>query len=171
MNMWEQLQALMAELLSLYQRVLALSRQKKDLLILAKPIDLEKVVKQEEVLLLRVSKIDVARKQVIQSLVSHYAVADEQLTLEKLIALAPNEAALHLKKIAQEFDAVLAELKSQNQLNTKLIRQALNLVNYNINLLAQSSVGPTYAPPGLGGPAQGQQDMGQINRRIFDHKV
>jgi len=170
MVMWEQLLALMAELLALHQQILDLGRRKKDVLVLAKPADLEKVVKQEELLLIKVGRLDAARKEVIKNLVSQYAVDDQPLKLGKLIKFAPDAMAAQLKKNSQDFETVLSLLKSQNELNTKLIQQALNLVNYNINLLAHSSVGPTYAPPGLGG-ASPAQDMGQVNRRIFDHKV
>jgi flagellar biosynthesis/type III secretory pathway chaperone len=173
MTMWEQLNDLMSELLSVYQEILALSRQKKDLLVRAKPADLEKVVKQEEVLVMKAGRIEVARKQVISNLVSTLVskqAVPEAFTLEELIALAPAEVAEQLKETGQDFALVLQDLQVQNELNTKLIQQALNLVNYNINLLANSSVGPTYSAPGYGKQPQ-EQLSGHYNRTIFDHKV
>lgn len=157
MTMWEQLHSLMSELYMVYQEILTLSRQKKSILVLAKPADLTKVVREEELLLFKAVKLDAARNQVLKKLVSALAVPNDNPTLQSLITLAPTEVAAKLRKTSQEFDVVLIELKNQNELNTKLIQQALHLVNYNINLLANSSVEPTYSAQGNGGkPTQGR---------------
>jgi flagellar biosynthesis/type III secretory pathway chaperone len=151
MQMWEQFYSLMSQLYQVYQQILTLSRQKKSILVSANPAELAKVVKEEEVLLFKAGKLDAARNQVFKELISTLVIPKDKLTLQDLIALAPVAVAAKLRKTSQDFDAVLAELKNQNELNTKLIQQALNLVNYNINLLTNNSVGLTYSAQGNGG--------------------
>lgn len=163
MTNWENLQRLMSELLLTYQGILNLSKQKRDLLVAGKPSDLGKVVKQEEILIVRAGKIDMARQQVIQMIVNEGAIDSSPLTLSALSVFAPDDVAEKLRGISQEFEHVLAELKEQNALNTQLLNQALKLVNYNINLLTQNAVGPTYSSYG----SNGQSVQG---RTIFDRK-
>lgn len=147
MTNWENLQRIMSELFRIYQEILALSKQKQDLLVAGKPQDLEKVVKQEELLIVRAGKIDAARQQVIQMIVREWGQDDAPI-LSVLIDFAPTPMAERLKDMGQEFDRLLAALKEQNLLNTRLLKQALDLVNFNINLLTHSAVGPTYSPYG-----------------------
>lgn len=163
MTNWENLQRLMSELLRTYQEILTLSKQKKDLLVAGKPSDLEMVVKQEEILITRAGKIDVARQQVIQMIIKDDVGESAPLTLSALSGFAPDNVAEDLRGIGHEFERVLAELKEQNILNTQLLKQALNLVNFNLNMFTQSSVGPTYSPSGSHGQS--------IQRRtMFDKK-
>jgi hypothetical protein len=147
MENWQQLQRLMSELLRVYQQILVLSKQKKDLLVAGKPADLEKVVSQEEALLRKAVKVDVARNQMIQILSKEFVTAtDSFTTIEELLAFAPPDIVEELSKTGQAFNAVLLELKQQNELNKQLIEQALKIVNYNINLYSSQAAGPTYSP-------------------------
>lgn len=146
MKNWQQLQNLMFELLRVYQQILVLSKQKKDLLVAGKPADLEKVVNQEELLLRKAVKVDVARKEIIQILSKQLVGATDSLTVEELIAFAPSDIIEELSKIGQDLNTVLLGLKEQNELNKQLIEQALKIVNYNINLYSSRMAGPTYSP-------------------------
>ncbi len=160
---WENFQRLLGELLRIYQELLALSKQKKNLLVAGKPAELEMLVKQEEIMIIRAGKIDMARQQVLIRIVNEGTSDRSELTLSALIDLAPEKMTAGLRRISQEFERVLVELKEQNALNTLLIKQALKLVNFNINLLTQNSVGPTYSPYG----SHGQSVQG---RTMFDRK-
>lgn len=160
---WENLQRLMSELLRIYQEILALSKQKKNLLVAGNPAALDKVVKQEEVMIVRAGKIDAARQQVIAVIVTKAGSDHAGVTMSDLLVLAPESVAAGLRSTSQQFERVLTELKVQNSLNTQLLKQALNLVNFNINLLTQNSVGQTYSPRG----SHGQSVQG---RTMFDRK-
>ncbi len=160
MEMWEQLQILMTELLAVYQRILVLSKQKRKLLVAATPADLTKIAGEEELLLHKAAKIAGDQKQVIHSLGKAFADQTAGPALTDLLPFAPADMAPKLRSIAQESETVLLQLKDQNKLNRQLIEQALNIVNYNINLFSQSAVEPTYSPQGSGGkPIQGQAKL------------
>lgn len=161
---WDKLVTLLGEMVSLYEAILELSRQKRDILIAVKPQDLEAVTKQEELLILQVGKLDAARGKLLQQLAAAGGVAAQELTLPKIKELAGPEAGERLDKIAAEFERIMAELAPVNKLNAELIQQALGFVNYNINLLTQSSAGPTYAP-------QGKNTQETQLRKLVDKKV
>lgn len=161
---WDKLVILLDEMVSLYEAILELSRQKRDILIAVKPQDLEALTKQEELLILQAGKLEAARGKLMQQLAAAGGVAAQDLTLAKMKELAGPEASARLDKIAAEFERIMAELAPVNKLNAELIQRALGFINYNINLLTQSAAGPTYAP-------QGQNTRETQVRKLVDRKV
>ncbi|MDT8903895.1 flagellar protein FlgN [Anaeroselena agilis] len=161
---WDKLINLLEEMVSLYEAILELSRQKRDILIAVKPQDLEAVTKQEELLILQVGKLEAARGKLVQQLAAAGGVTAQDITLAKMKELAGPEAGVRLDKIAAEFERIMAELAPVNKLNAELIQQALGFINYNINLLTQSSAGPTYAP-------QGKTPQDNQVRKLVDRKI
>lgn len=161
---WDKLVTLLAEMADIYRAILELSRQKRDILIAVKPKELETVTKQEELLILQVGKLEAARSKLMQQLTAASGVSADSLTLTDIRKLAGPAVAESLDKIAADFDRIMAELAPVNQLNAELIQRALGFINYNINLLTQSTAGPTYAPQGQSAPD------GQL-RKLVDRKV
>lgn len=161
---WDKLIALLTEMVGLYQAILGLSRQKRELLIAVKPQDLETVTKQEELLILQVGKLESARSRLTQEIAVASGRTSVALTLAELKELAGPLEAERLEAIAADLDRIMQELAPVNQLNAELIQRALGFINYNLNLLTQSSAGPTYAPGG-----RSTQENRQ--RKLVDRKV
>lgn len=163
-DIWEKLIALLSEMVALYKSVLEISRQKNETLIAAKPKELETLTRKEELLIVRIGKLETARIKLMNQLAEGYNLASETLTFTKLQELAEPAITESLEKIAQGFDTTLGELAPINLLNIALIEQALVFVNYNINLLTRSRTAPTYAPRGQGG--QETQGLKLVDRRV-----
>ncbi len=132
---WDKLVILLDEMVSLYEAILELSRQKRDTLIAVKPPDLEAITKKEELLILQAGKLETARGKLVEQLAAAGGFAAQDLTLAKMKELAGPETAARLDKIAAEFERIMAELAPVNKLNAELIQRALGFINYNINLL------------------------------------
>lgn len=162
--MWDKLIALLAELSELCQGLLELSKQKREFLIAGQAQKLEAVTRQEEVLILRIGKLEVLREKVLQEIAAAHQLNTQGLTISQLRQLADEEVANKIKEFEQVFSGITNELVPLNQLNTQLIQQSLNFVNYNINLLAQTQTGPTYA-------AKGSSGKNQPSRNFLDAKV
>lgn len=161
---WDKLVTLLMEMADLYQAILTLSRQKRDILIAVKPQDLEAVTRQEELLILQVGKLEAARGKLMQQLAAASGVPADGLTLTAIKNMAGPEVAERLDKVAADLDRIMAELAPVNRLNAELIQRALGFINYNINLLTQSTAGPTYAPQGKNAPDA------QV-RKLVDQKI
>lgn len=162
--MWERLVDVLANMLKLYQALLTISKQKHDILVSAKAIELDALTKQEELLILQIGKFEVIRKNVLQEIIDDNKIAEKNITISKLAEFADQETGKRIIEIWRQFDQVTAELVRLNSLNTKLIEQALSFINFNINILTQSTIVPTYA-------AKGQQDQGVSVRKVLDRKV
>jgi len=162
--MWDKLITLLSELLELCQALLELSKQKREFLIAGKAQNLEAVTRQEEMLILQIGKLEGKREKILHDIASAYNLNTQGLTLSQIRQLATDEVADKLNEIEQLFSQITNELVPLNQLNTQLIQQSLNFVNYNINLLAQTQTGPTYASKGSAGQSQ-------PSRTFLDTKV
>lgn len=161
---WEKLFAVLQEMLNVYQTILRLSQQKKEILISAKSQELVKVTKQEEVLILQVGRLEELRGTLIREITAHHGIVEESLSLAQLQTIGTPEALEKLETFSKEFGKLMAEITPLNKLNTALITQALGFVNYNMNILSQTAVGPTYAP-------QGHANEQAPKRKVFDAKV
>ena len=161
---WDDLLKVLREMLSAYQAILNLSQQKHEILIAANSHDLETVTKQEEILIVRVGKLEDLRGKILGELMDQYGIKDGEVSLAELKKIAKPEIVEQLETFGTEFGLIMTEMVPLNLQNTELIQQALRFVNYNINLLSQSVVGPTYA-------AKGQANKQAIQRTVFDARV
>lgn len=143
---WEQLTMVFAKMLAIYQELLALSKQKCDILVQSNVKELELLMEKEETLFFEVTKLDRTSKEISKELALPYGVTEEEAVLSKVLQLAEQEGVCELKNVRQELREVLLDIKEVNALNQKLVEQGLTIVNYSLNVLAQSSVGPTYHP-------------------------
>lgn len=146
--MWDKLIILLNQTLELYQALLVLSRKKRDILVEARPQELELLTKQEEVLIIEAGKLENMRLTLARELAAAAGLAPSATALSSLIACAGSETARELSGLSDRFEQVTKDLVEINGLNTKLIEQSLDFINYNINILSQSAVGPTYLPKG-----------------------
>jgi len=161
---WDDLLKVLREMLSVYQGILTLSQQKHDILIAAKSHELETVTKQEEMLIIEVGKLEDIRGKIVGEMMAAYGMKDGEVSLAELKKIAKPEIVEQLEMFGEKFGSIMAAMVPLNQQNTELIQQALRFVNYNINLLSQTVVGPTYA-------AKGQAEKQTIQRTVFDARV
>jgi FlgN protein. len=164
-ELWENLIQVMTEMLSLYQAILALSQEKRSTLIAAKAQELENITKREEAIVFQVARLEKLRINIIEKIGAAQGMNAETNTLSGIKKFADADTVRQVEQLTRSFDKVLKELLPLNQQNTTLIQQALTFVNYNINLLAQSSSGATYAPQGK------DREQNAPVRVLFDQKI
>jgi flagellar biosynthesis/type III secretory pathway chaperone len=139
----------MTELVGVYRTILEVSREKKKLLVSASVEELDELTKREDSLILQIGKLETDREQVIAELANIYALARTDLTLSKAKQLASGEVAAKLQALESDLTGITTELVLNNKINTELIQQSLNYVNYSLNLLTQNSTGTNYAAKGI----------------------
>ena len=161
---WEKLTSVFEKMLILYQEILGLCYQKREILVQGNVKELEKIMKQEETLLFQVTKLDRISKSMIKDLSVMYGLTDKGVTLSKISQVADQDMVCNFKNIEQEHHNVILKIVEVNEVNKKLVEQGLLIVNYSLNLLAQSSVGPTYHP-------NEKASFVPPNKSLFDSKA
>lgn len=160
---WEELLTVLKKMLSIYQVILTLSHQKHEILVSAQSQELDQVTKQEEVLIMQIGKLEDLRGKLVSELMVEHGITAGEVSLTQLHAIATPVVVEQLENFGKELTDIMTEMVPINKLNTELIKQALVFINYNINILSQTVVGPTYA-------ARGQENE-QSKRIVFDARV
>lgn len=162
--LWEKLLSILLESINMYKILLELAGKKREVLVAVKPRDLEAITKQEDSILINANKIESARLGITSEIATLYGIEANAITLKSLIEKADLKIAPQLADAVGNLDKILNELAAANKLNSELIQQSLNYVNYNINILAQTVSEQTYAP-------KGNENQPGTSRIIFDAKV
>lgn len=162
--MWEKLVTVLTEMLETYKTVLELSHRKRDLLVTVKTKEIEALTRDEELLIIKLGKLEKERQAILAELAAVYNLDNDKLTLKAIKAMAEQPVVESLSTIDAEFTKITGELADLNRLNTMLIQQSLEYVNYNLNVLTQNCADPTYQ-------TKGQAGNSSQSRILVDTKV
>lgn len=146
--MWEQLIDVLSELTIVYQKLFCLSKEKRGVLIAVRMKELERIVQEEQVLLSIVVKLEQERAAVIQRLAKQHGFTVFPQKLEEILPYCDKTVLEKFLRAHKKLKKVIADVKAYNQVNTNLTRQALEIVDYKLNVLSAASIGPTYAEKG-----------------------
>lgn len=161
--MWQDFCDILQELLAIHTQLLQLSNAKKDALVEVDVPRIEEITKQEETIIIEVGKLEKMRRTMVMQLAKKLNLAENECTITTLIECADNDIKPKLAGLNKQLNEVLVNLKHNNDINTKLIEQSLTIINFNINVMTQSTTGPVYA-------AGGKQQVENL-RGFFDKKV
>jgi flagellar biosynthesis/type III secretory pathway chaperone len=141
---WEGFLTLIAQILELCHQMLALGKTKREILVSGKTEGLEKIIKQEELLLMQIDKLETERSKKSREITEIHGIQLAEMTLSDIAKLAEASVAGQIQEIGAHLKKTVGELGELNQLNNKLLQQALFFVNCNINLLVQNQAEPVY---------------------------
>ncbi len=161
---WGRLTAVLEKMLIVYQAIFELSLQKREVLVQSNVPGLEMIMKQEENVCFEVTRLDKIRKSIIKELAAIYGITDAKITLSQLVELADQDEIGNVKIVEQELTTIILKISEANNVNKQLVEQGLLIVNYSLNLLAQSTVGPTYHP-------NEKASFAPPNKSLFDSKA
>jgi hypothetical protein len=133
----------------LFREVIALSTDKKEFIIKNDIESLRQLVKQENVIIPKALKGDKTREKIMVDIATVLNKNPDELTFTMLAELTrgqPEHEAF--VAAAEEFVVALTEMKEQNETNKLLIQDALEYIDFNINIIHSSLDSP---PIGYGG--------------------
>ena len=152
--MWEELLQCMNELRDNCHALIILGQQKKDILTAAQTSELDEITRQEESLVLQMSKMETKRAKLIRDIADIYGKTGKGLTLKDIITLADENTAVKLTIAGADMRRIAEELSEMNKLNMKLVEHGLRFINYSLHTITSVQSAPTYAAKGeMGEPA------------------
>ncbi|MDR3562389.1 MAG: flagellar protein FlgN [Negativicutes bacterium] len=160
---WETLAVLSEEIRDLYGIIVKLGAQKREALIVANAPELDKVTKQEELLITRIGKLQVNREAIIKKLAEANHLTEDS-TFSEFLSFGPQDVTQRLEKANTELAEEVQELVALNRVNAEMLQKALAFIDYNMNLLSGSMANPTYAQTG-------QSSLTSLGRSFLDRKV
>lgn len=160
--MWKELISVLTKILDVYKELLILSKEKRMIIASVKMTELEKIVRQEQIMIATIGKLEKQRESVLTSLLVSENISTPNKELLDLVMFCDKSMGQKITDIHRQFKETLSELETNNKMNNHLITQALSVVNYNLNVLSEASVDSTYA-------AHGQEQVSKVKR--FDYKA
>lgn len=161
---WSRLGTLLTQLIELYTAMLDLGRKKREVLIQSKVQELDEITRSEEALVRQVAKLEQTRGELLAELAAVLSLTGE-VSLQRLYAHAGPLRSKKLAEQGEKLTGLLEELKGLNGQNMQLIQQAMQFIDYNVNLLTRAVSDPTYGPKASAPGGKG------TNRSWIDAKI
>ena len=153
-----------------YERLLTLSMKKTPVIVSEDLEELSKITDEEQIIVSRINHLDAQRMEAIDDIANVLNKDVNQLKivdLIKMLAARPQEQ----EKLATVFDKLqenVRNVKRVNEQNRELIQEALELVQFNMNVLQSMNKAPETANYNKGAYSTG--DVIGIGNKAFDAK-
>lgn len=148
----------------LYKDILEIAKKKRRLIIDGSVKELDTFTKREQDLIITLGKFEKVRESVVSNLVKELSInnADSITELSEYLDKPSNKRVLDIKEKLSE---ILSQVKKENDLNSKLIKQSLDYIEFNQNLIFSiDNKGSTYS-------SKAGEDKGKSKRNLFDARV
>lgn len=148
----------------IYETFLKLSNSKTDLITNGNVSELESIVKIEQSLIIKIAKLEDQREKIVESLSSVLGRKPEEVTISELSSCLGEKEAMELKACQEKILKSINGLKTNNELNSKLIKNSLEYIDFSINMM--TTVGTVTNSYGSSGNADEAK-----KRNLFDVKL
>ncbi len=148
----------------IYDTFLKLSNNKTDLIVGGNVSELENIVRIEQSLIIKIAKLEDQREKIVESLSSVLGKKPEEITISELASCLGQKEAIELKACQDKILKSINGLKTNNELNSKLIKNSLEYIDFSINMM--TTVGTVTNSYGSSGNADEAK-----KRNLFDVKL
>ena len=130
----EQLERILEREHAIYEEVLDLAGKKKQIIIDGKLKELEEITRRETEIVGILIKLENLRSQTSEQLAAEKGVM-ELATVRDLLPLLDPKDQLAISTLHSKLKGTVTALQNANDLNGKLLKQSLELVDFNLNLI------------------------------------
>ena len=148
----------------IYDELSKISNNKTNLIVGGKVAELESIVNVEQALIIRISKLEDEREKIVDKLCSLLGKKPEEITISGLAAQLGQNESDTLQACQEKMVNSIKNLKNKNDLNSKLIKNSLEYIDFSINMMTSiDSVTNSYGSSGHVGDTK--------KRNLFDMKL
>lgn len=141
----EELRDVLLEELNVYEEMLELTIKKTEVITKGKINDLDNITHLENSLILRLGQLEDRRERVANNIQKQLDIKDNSTITDILSHIDDaDEIKQDVENITKKLSQVLNSLKEKNDLNSLLIKDTLEYIDLNINLLTNASDQGTY---------------------------
>ena len=148
----------------MYRDYLEIANKKKELIISGQVKELESITNIEQSMIVNMGKIDHIRNSIIGNFLTEQEL-ESVGSLSELAEHLPQKDQTRVLDLRNKMEKVINEIKYVNELNGSLIKQSLDYIDFNMNLmLSLETKGSTY------GNNADQRDLKERNN-VLDVKI
>lgn len=147
----------------IYDTLSKLSNNKTNLIVGGKVMELESIVKIEQSLVIKISKLEDEREKVVEKLCVLLGMRPEEVTISGLAAQLGQNDSSKLMACQEKMINNINILKNANDINSKLIKNSLEYIDFTINMMTSiDTMTNSYGSSGHAGDIK--------KRNLFDVK-
>ncbi|MBR4719874.1 MAG: flagellar protein FlgN [Lachnospiraceae bacterium] len=130
-----------------FERLLTLSQQKTPVIVNNKIAELEKITDEEQIIVSRISNLETRRESVTKDIAEVINKDVAELKLTTLIDLMSNQPGerKRLSDIHDKLSATVKQIRQVNEGNAELIKNALEMVNFDLSVVQAMRQAPETA--------------------------
>lgn len=140
----KKLKTILKDELNIYNIIKELSDKKKDIIISRKVSELDKITQIEQELILKLGQLEKLREKTINEILKELKI-NSDITISSILENINSKEKKELESIKNNLLSTLNEIKKKNELNNMLIRDSLEYINFNLNLITNTSNDVTYS--------------------------
>lgn len=142
----EELREVLAEELHIYEDMLELTKKKTEIITNGQINDLDNITQIENSLILKLGQFENRREKIVNNIQKQFQIEDELSITDILDCIEDKEDGIkqEMNGMIEKLSSVLKEIKEKNDLNSLLIKDTLEYIELNINLLTSVSEQGTY---------------------------
>jgi flagellar biosynthesis/type III secretory pathway chaperone len=148
----------------MYENLQSLFKKNTNFITKGSVSQLEEIVKIEQNIIFKIGKLESRREKIVEEITNILQIDKEEITISKLFEYMDQEEKQKFENLQQEITDVIIDLKKTNELNSKLIKQSLEYIDFSINMLSIPNVGNDYGE-------KGEIKEEKISKSIFDVKL
>ncbi len=127
---------------SLYEKLSGLAKQKQKALIQSELSEIDRITGLEEKLIVEAGRLEQERQRCSEQIGKTMGKPVAEMALSELADIFPE-----LKEVQLQLEKVLQQLRETHEINAELLKQAIQIVNYTVNLMTRPEE-TTYGLPG-----------------------
>ncbi|WP_010681198.1 flagellar protein FlgN [Acetivibrio cellulolyticus] len=148
----------------IYEDLLKISQNKTDVIIKGKVNELDNITKLEQSLILNMGKLEASREKLVNDLSAEVNVNPSKITITELLKHLDANQARRLESYKTNLLNTIKEIKENNELNSKLIKNSIEYINFSINIISSAPAADNnYGNTGMSNEAK--------KRSYFDVKL
>lgn len=124
--------------LDIYKEIFSISKEKTGIIVDGKVNELEKIVQSEQKLIIKITQIENQREIIIYKMSKALKLKADEISLTTLIEMTDGPLKDKLIERQKGLNKLICELTELNDLNSKLIRNSLDYINFSLNLFAEA---------------------------------
>jgi len=130
-----------------FERLHALSQQKTPIIVSNKIAELEKITDEEQVIASRISNLETKRETVTKDIAEVINKDVAELKLTTLIDLMSNQPGerKRLSEVHDKLSAIVKQIRQVNEGNAELIKNALEMINFDLSVVQAMRQAPETA--------------------------
>lgn len=148
----------------IYQEILEMQKNKRRIIIEGRIKELDNITGKEQAMILSIGKLENIRESIIKNIVKELNI-DEIENISQMAEYLDSKSKKEITAIKDKFAEILKRVKNENDLNGKLIRQSLEYIEFNKNLLTTlDSKGSIYS-------SNADEGHVDVKNNLFDAKI